>query len=317
MPGVTAAGFVRKLEADIIADMLAECRARVDSEYDDSPDSVTGQILAIVASKHAESYEVMEAVWGALSENASGANLDRISALTNTFRKANETDAQLRIRRRFELSDQGTGTDHAMRAALSKLAGMQAVRVISNRSLSTQLPSNRPGKSVESIVLGTATEANVVQTIWQNLPCGIETWGTSTSAVTDSEGNTQTIRYSIAQPESCGVRIVAEVDEGSFAGIQAIKDRVNAFTSGALSLAMNDGSLIAGGVDIEGTLWRSRVAAAALSVSGVIAVPQVLFKRQQADVYENNDRQLLLRTYLGTGPLARGFELAHIEVEVT
>ena len=69
------AGFVRKLESECVGELVAEARATVDPDFDDSPDSVTGQIAGIVASKHAELWEVLEAVYGSLSENASGASL--------------------------------------------------------------------------------------------------------------------------------------------------------------------------------------------------------------------------------------------------
>lgn len=315
MPGVTTAGFVPKYEAEIFAEVIADCRATVDSEFDDSPDSAGGQIVGIVSSKHAEAYEVLQAVWGALSENASGANLDRLAALTGSKRLVDESDAAFRVRRRIELSDQGATTQGAMRAALSKLAGMQAVRVISNRTMLTDA-NGRPPKSVEAIVLGTTTVPLLTQTIWDNLAAGIETHGTTTSAITDSEGHTQVIKYSVAAPVSWYVRISAEVDEGSFAGVDVVKQRIVDFTKGALTLAMQDGSAIAGGVDIEGVLYRSRISAAALTVAGVVAVTQVQFKKLVGDAWTDTDRPLDARTFLGVGT-TRGFELDHIEVVPT
>lgn len=317
MAGITSAGFVRRLEADLIDEMVAEGRATIDPNLDDSPDSVSGQIFAIVGSKHAELWEVLEAVYGALGENATGANLDRIAALTNTFRVANENDAAFRIRRRTELSDQGATTEGAMRAALSKLTGMRAVRVVSNRSMTTDT-AGRPPKSVEAIVLGTATTGAIAETIWTNLAAGIATYGTATpTAITDSEGHTQPILYSVGAPANWYAKITVEVDEGSFAGESVLKQRVADFTSGAISLSMSDGSVIAGGVDIGGTLWKSRISAAALSVAGVTAVRRVEFKATEAGEWQDVDLPLGPRQYLGLDEDHRGFQVDHITVVPT
>ena len=312
MAGVTDTGFVVKRESECFDELIADCRATVDPEFDDSADSVTGQIAGIVASKQAELWEVLEAVWGSLSESATGAALDRIAALTNTRRRVNESDAALRIRRRLELSDQGATTEGAMRAALSRLTGMQAARVVSNRSMVTDA-AGRPPKSVEAAALGTATGAQVAQTIWENLPAGIDTYGTTTTSVTDSEGHSQTVRYSTATAANWWVRISAEVDEASFAGPAVLRQRIQDFTSGELTLAMSDGSAIAGGIDIGGVLYRSRISAAALTVPGVTAVTQVQFRANDTDPWLDTDLPLGPRQSLGVGSV-RGFATDHIEV---
>lgn len=312
---VTPAGYVRKLESECIAEILAECRARVDSEYDDSPDSVTGQILGIVGSKWAESFEVLEAVWGALNENASGAALDRIAAITNTFRLPNERDAALRIRRRAELADQGATTEGAIRSSVSKVPGVTGVRVVSNRSPGMDA-AGRPPKSVEVIVFGSMSIPALATTIWNELPAGIQAFGTATTTITDSESNSQIIGYSIAGAQNAFLRIVVEVDEGSFAGAAVLKQRLIEFTRGE-ALELVDGRLVAGGVSIGGVVWRSRVAAAALTVSGVTAVRQVLMRRDGVGLeLQDADMQLLPREYLGYNGV-QGFTAERIEVVTT
>ena len=314
MAGVTSAGFVRKLESDCIGEMVDDARARIDPDLDDSPDSTAGQIFGIVGSKHAELWEVLEAVWNSLSENGSGVQLDRLAALTGTTRKAGETDAQLRLRRRQELSDQGATTEGAMRAALSKLSGMTAVRVVSNRSLVTD-SAGRPPKSVEAIVLGTATQAAVSQTIWDNLAAGIEAYGTKSSSVTDSEGHSQPLKYSEAVAQPLYLRLTAKIDLGSYPGHDVLKQRLIDFTSGALTIETEAGLTIAGGVEIGGTVWASRIAAAALTVPGVVSVSQVQVGTS-ATALSTGDYPLDPRGYLGAAGV-RGFALDHIEVVAT
>ncbi len=312
MSGVTDSGFVVATEEEIFATIEVEARATIAADLDTAPGSVFGQIAGIVASKHAELYEVLEAVWGALSESATGAALDRIAALTGTTRRLNESDAALRIRRRQELSDQGATTEGAMRAALSKVSGMQAVRVASNRTMVTDA-AGRPPKSVEAVVLGTATEANVAAAIWANLAAGIESYGTTTTSITDSEGHSQPIKYSTAVAQNLYLRITFKADPASYAGDSVLRERLSAFTSGALTFATEDGLTIAGGVDIGDTIYASRVAAAALTVPGVVAVSQVQMRAAEADPWTIGDFALGPRGYLGAGGV-RGFAPDHIEV---
>lgn len=314
MAGVTTGGFVPKLEPELFDEIVAECRAVIDPAFDDSPDSVSGQIIGIVASKHAEQWEVLQAVWGALSEGASGSALDRLAALTGSKRNVGESDAAFRIRRRVELSDQGATTQSAMRAALSKLSGMQAVRVFSNRTMNTDA-AGRPPKSVEAVVLGTATQSSIATTVWENLAAGIEAYGTKTPipTITDSEGHSQQVGYSEAVAQNLYLRITVKTDSASYAGDTELKKRLMDFTSGALSFETEDGLAIAGGVDIGDTIYASRVAAAALTVPGVVAVTQVQVRAAPADAWTLSDFALSPRGYLGLGA-SRGFQAERIEV---
>lgn len=319
MSGVEQSGFVIKTEDEIFDELGVEGRARISPTLDTSPDSVYGQIAGILASKVAENWEVLEGVWGALSVNATGAQADRIAALTNTRRKNGESDVALRLRRRIELSDQGATTQSAIRAAISKLDGVQGVRVVSNRRMVIDA-AGRPPKSVEAVTLlaagadAPAVGATIAQVIWENLAAGIETHGTTTSSVTDSEGHAQTIKYSLAQPADRWVRIEFLADRASYPGDDAFKARITDFTSGALSIATADGTVIAGGVDIGAPLYASRIAAAALSVPGVINVTQVAFRSLEADAWAPGDAALEPREYLGLDGV-RGFRAEHIVLD--
>jgi hypothetical protein len=311
---VTSAGFERKTEPDIIAEIVAEARATVDPAFDDSPDSVSGQIVGIVGSKHAELYEVLEAVYNALSENSSGVQLDRIAALTGTTRAVGETDAQLRLRRRLELADAGQTTEPAIRAAISKIEGVEAVRVVSNRTLITEpAPSLRPGKSVEVIVHAPdVADATVASAVWANLPAGIQAYGLVPTAITDEEGNAQTVAFSRATWRDLPVRLTVELAPGSYPGDAVLTQTLSDFTSGEQILTLTNGNQIAGRVDIGGVVYRSVLAAAALSVPGVVAVPRVEFF--DGGVWRDIDLELLPRELLGSAETGRGLLPASITV---
>jgi hypothetical protein len=310
MAGVTDAGFVRKLEAEVIDELVAEARATVDPAFDDSPDSVTGQITGIVGSKIAELWEVLDAVYGTLSENASGVALDRIGALTGSTRKPGESDAAFRIRRRLELADAGATTQGALQAALSKLEGMLSAAVFSNRSMVVD-GAGRPPKSVEAVVrLETVDDAHlaaVASTLWQNLPAGIEAYGTHAPVgIDDEQGNTQTLRFSLATAESPYVRVSITADATRYEGDEALRTALVAFVSGERDVTSSDGAPVVGPVGVGGTLYRSRLSAAASTVPGVVAVRRIETSADGA-TWVDADLVLSPRGYLA-------LETAHIQV---
>lgn len=321
MAGITDAGFVRKLEEECIADIVAEARAVVDPLFDDSPDSVTGQLVGIVGSKWAESYEILEAVYGALSDQGSGVSLDRIAALSGSTRLEDETDAAFRLRRLTELPAAGATTEAGMRAALSKLPGMLAARAVSNRTMlaDTSMTPNRPAKSVEAIVLGTADEASILATIWSKLPAGIQAFGTTTTTIADEEGNTQSIGYSPASSADYWIRISTEVNEAGFAGTSILKERIRAFSAGEFNFTLVDGTYIPGGVDLGATMYRSRFSAVASTVAGAVGVTRVEFSTN-GTTWQDIDLPLPARGYLGrvvSGEIVRGFDVEKILVVPT
>ena len=309
---VTNDGYVRKTQKEFFDEIVAEARATVDPEFDDAPDSATGQVVGIMSDKYAEADEVMEAVYGSLGEGASGIALDRLSALTNTFRDPDETDADLRLRRREELADQGSTTVPAMRAALSRLEGMDAVRVFTNRTMAIDA-AGRPPKSVEALVLGSTLPSVIGETIYMDLAAGIQAYGTTNVNVIDSEGHTEVVGYSVAQPVEYAIRLVVTIDNVAYAGNEALTQAIVDFSAGEM-LVLTDGRIISGGVELGGTLYRSRFIAAALAVSGVTSVQMVLFKSDQPGAeFVNADVALGPREYLGSEG-KRGFVPENVEI---
>jgi uncharacterized phage protein gp47/JayE len=87
--GLTPEGWVPKTYAEIVADLEADQRAKIDPALDTSPDSVVGQQNAIVASKLAELWELGGELYTMLDPEAvTGAQQDALYSLTNTLREA-------------------------------------------------------------------------------------------------------------------------------------------------------------------------------------------------------------------------------------
>lgn len=87
MAGLTATGFESKLPADVLEDIRQDQVSTIDPNIQNGPDSLLGQLNAIVASKIAELWDALQAVWANSGEDASGISLDRICALSGVARE--------------------------------------------------------------------------------------------------------------------------------------------------------------------------------------------------------------------------------------
>lgn len=86
--GVTPAGFVVKPLSAILADMQAQVLATINSEYDLSPATPDGQMLAIVASEAAPLWELAQIAWNQYNrQDVEGAGLDNLGDITGTPRE--------------------------------------------------------------------------------------------------------------------------------------------------------------------------------------------------------------------------------------
>lgn len=105
-----------------------------------------------------------------------------------------ETDEELRVRRNVALLSVGAGTDPAIEAnILNEVDDVSSVKVFSNRT--NGVVDSRPAKSFEAIVTG-GDDQEVADKIWQVQPAGIESYGNTTKTVIDSNGDSQTIKFS-------------------------------------------------------------------------------------------------------------------------
>jgi uncharacterized phage protein gp47/JayE len=103
-----------------------------------------------------------------------------------------ETDAELRLR--IEAARLGAGTVEAIKSRIQdEVDGVTRAIVIENRT--DDVVDGQPAHSIHVIVQGGADQ-DIADKIWEVKPAGIETYGSETETVVDSEGNNQTIYFS-------------------------------------------------------------------------------------------------------------------------
>lgn len=105
-----------------------------------------------------------------------------------------QSDQGLRVLREAELSGNGASTADAIRAAILKLDSVTSCSVIVNNTDMTD-GQGRPPHSFECLVLG-GVDQDIINTIGQDMPAGIQTYGTSSGTYVDSQGNSNTINFS-------------------------------------------------------------------------------------------------------------------------
>lgn len=142
-----------------------------------------------------------------------------------------ETDDELRLRRRQSFLTGKSTEDAIEQALLSNVPGIASAVVFSNRTMTTD-GEGRPPKSFEAIVVGgTATPDEIAQVIWDSMPAGIEPYGNVTATAVDRNGDAQTVKYSTPLPIYLWIRISYSVySEEAFGGVDAIKAAVLAWS---------------------------------------------------------------------------------------
>ena len=105
-----------------------------------------------------------------------------------------ETDEQLRLRRRASTSTPGQAIVDAMYGALTNIPEVRQAKVYENDQ--DVIDANGlPPHSIYCIVEG-GTDADILKTIWLKKTAGTTTHGTTAGQVTDSMGNTHTLNFS-------------------------------------------------------------------------------------------------------------------------
>jgi uncharacterized phage protein gp47/JayE len=200
---------------------------------------------ATIASTGTATVGVRCTVFGAIAA-ASGA-LTKISSplfgwqtVTNasaaTLGRSEETDEDLRIRRRASTNTPGQCILDALYGALANLPGVVAARVYENYS--DAIDSN--GLSAHSIycVVDGGDDAQIANLIWVKKTAGTTLIGSSVQTVTDSQGQPHDVRY--ARPADVNVYIAVSVTKRPgypTAGAVAIKNAIVAY---GLTLAIGD-----------------------------------------------------------------------------
>lgn len=198
------------------------------------------------------------------------APISGVTSVTNPLDAApgrnRETDAELRIRRADLLQRPKTPTIEGIRAAMKLLPGVTEAIVQENKTTSAD-DYGRPPKSIEVFVEGGEVQA-ILDTLWQTKGAGIETVGTITGQVTDSQGLPQSLSFSRPVEVLIYIKVTVNTNtnykEGPVFpadGAEQIKNSVVAW-----------GRTLRIGQDV----WTSSIYAAAASVPGVRSIAVAL-----------------------------------------
>ena len=141
-----------------------------------------------------------------------------------------ETDPVLRARAETELQGAGSSPAEAIRAALSRVPLVSEVVVWENTGDVVDA-DGRPQHSVEAMVTG-GDSAAVAAVLWAAKARGIATYGNTSVAVADAQGQAQTVRFT--RPSDVNVWVALQVRAGPRLGPSndAIKTAVRAAIAG-------------------------------------------------------------------------------------
>ena len=118
-----------------------------------------------------------------------------------------ETNAEMRTRREGLLTAQGTSPVEAIRADLLAVSGVTEAFVFDNPTDTTD-GDGLPPHSIEAVVLG-GTDAAIRECLWDSVAGGIQTYGTTSGTVTDSQGFTHTVKFS--RPTTKTIHVIVDL----------------------------------------------------------------------------------------------------------
>lgn len=113
---------------------------------------------------------------------------------TGSTGRAEETDAELRIRRLKCVAVASQGLVDSVLAGLLNDPNVTLATVVENRTDSEDA-NGLPPHSICAVVLGD-TDDNVAQIIWNTISCGCTWYGNATGTATDIRGNEHTVAFS-------------------------------------------------------------------------------------------------------------------------
>ena len=115
-----------------------------------------------------------------------------LDAITGRFE---ETDSELRIRRRVSTSTAGTNTIDSIYGTLRQLPNVLQARVYENELDTFQPVTNLPPHSIYCIVEGGAV-SEIALSIWQKKSAGSSMFGLINQVIQDSQNNPHNIKFS-------------------------------------------------------------------------------------------------------------------------
>lgn len=154
-------------------------------------------------------------------ENPTGGWNSAINLLDAVEGRGEQSDEDFRLLREAELSQPGTGPADAVRAALLAVSGVTNATVFFNVEEVTDADGITP-HACECLVQG-GDDQDILDCLWDNVPLGIKTLGTTVGTVTDDEGTVQTVRFTRPTEKLVYVTIVLEKNPRTYLGDAAAK----------------------------------------------------------------------------------------------
>ena len=138
-----------------------------------------------------------------------------------------ESDQALRLRHKKSLQGTDGGTVDALLARILTVQGADSVFIIENL-LDIADSEGRPGHSFEVMVSGSTIDQDIIDSIFDVKPLGVETFGSVSGTATDISGNSHTINFSRPVDTPVHLTITISVDTKKFPanGSEAIKEAV-------------------------------------------------------------------------------------------
>jgi uncharacterized phage protein gp47/JayE len=132
------------------------------------------------------------------------------------------SDQNLRLLREEELAKPGSTTQDAIRALLLEISGVTSVTVYMNVDDVTD-DNSVPPHAVMALVVGGADQ-DTGNALWQlGVAAGIKTSGGTSVSVVDSEGNTQTVKFSRVTGVPISIIITLTKDPDTYIGDANVK----------------------------------------------------------------------------------------------
>lgn len=226
----------------------------------------------------AETAGAVRANQDTLTQIAAGAITEANNPSAAATGLATETDFELRVRWRQSQARIGSTSVDAIRADILEVANVVGAVVLENVTDTTDA-NGIPSRAIACYVRG-GTDSDVAQAIYGSKAAGIQTHGTTSVSVVDSQGQTRTIR--LTRPAAVPVYVVANVTvlSGAYpahdnATVAKVVSQCGQFWGDRLSLL---GALDTGGVTNDGS-WEigqdvliARIRAAIMLLPGVVDV---------------------------------------------
>jgi hypothetical protein len=187
-----------------------------------------------------------------------------------------ESDFELRARRASGQQGESEATVPAIRAGLLALAIVDQCVVINNRTDFPDVVTGLPPHSVRAIVYPdpgpSPADDDIFITLLNKVAAGIQTDGTRSAVVNDSQGQPQTFSYSVATELDLFVRVEVEVDDDYPGdGEDQIKTQVAAYVNG-FDFDGNDIEDEGGGLSVGQTFVNFKCVCAVAKVAGLVDI---------------------------------------------